>query len=334
MFKLDKITPEMEAVLKLSASMDLNQSVPAFRQIIAAIVEPIQQGITDGDILGNIFDIVPFKPGVETRFPLDFFAPGTEGDYSAFTMPNTGYIPEKNVEGDYVVIPHFKVGVALDWSIQYAEDARWDVMARVMQAIEHMLQRKINLDGWRTIIGAGFDRNVYVNDGSATAGFLTKRLFSLLQLGMRRYGGGNSTSRSQFTVTDAFVSPECQEDIRNWPVADVDDITRREIYTAPGVGIRNVYGVDIHELFELGAGQVLQRFFESLGGTYPGSDTELIVGLCRNKVGGSSFVMPLVEKLKLYDDPTLLRSGRQGVFGWQRHGFGCLDNRNVLLATA
>ena len=115
--KFEMITPEMEQVLRDTANPDQNISYKAMQRVIAAIQLPLNQAVLDGDITSNVFQVMPFKPGIETRFPLDFVVPGTESTYSAYTMPNTGYIPEKNVDGDYVVIPTYKVAVALDWAI-------------------------------------------------------------------------------------------------------------------------------------------------------------------------------------------------------------------------
>ena len=92
---------------------------------------------------------------------------------------------------------------------------------------------------------------------------------------MRRNSGGNSASVGRGRLTDIYVSPEALEDVRNWGLDQVDEVTRREIYAAPegGAPITRIFGVNMHDLDELGEGQEYQTFFtSSLSGNLQGSD--------------------------------------------------------------
>ena len=83
-------------------------------------------------------------------------------------------------------------------------------------------------------------------------------------------------------MTDLYCSPEAIEDIRNWGVDQVDEVSRREIYVAndDGPAITRVFGVNLHDVFEFGDGQEYQTYFTSdLGGSIEGSDVELVIGL-------------------------------------------------------
>lgn len=44
-----------------------------------------------------------------------------------------------------------------------------------------------------------------------------------------------------------------------------------------------------------------------------------------------SLVMPIKQQWVSYDDPTLLRRQKQGIFGWETCGFGCLDSRMLCM---
>ena len=57
--------------------------------------------------------------------------------------------------------------------------------------------KKMNDDGWHTLLAAGVDRNVLVFDADASNGQFTKRLISLMKTVMRRNAGGNSGSLNQ-----------------------------------------------------------------------------------------------------------------------------------------
>lgn len=145
---------------------------------------------------------------------------------------------------------------------------------------------------------------------------------------MRRNGGGNTASLNRFKLTDLFLSPENVEDMRNWGVDLVDEVTRREIYIAQDGSLNRIFGVNLHELDELGEDQEYQDFFtDILGGTLGSSDTELLVGLDMNH---NSFVMPVREQVVLFEDPALHRQQRAGYYGWGEWGFGVLDNRSVI----
>ena len=149
---------------------------------------------------------------------------------------------------------------------------------------------------------------------------------------MRRNGGGNRTSINRGHMSDLFLSPEGIEDIRNWGVDEVDDITRRELITQDGGLLVRIFQVNLHDLDELGEGQEYQSFYDTdLNGTKPATDKEICGGLdLRNQ---DSFVMPVREAVQIFEDDTLHRQRRAGLYGWAEHGFAVLDNRRVLLGS-
>jgi hypothetical protein len=203
-----------------------------------------------------------------------------------------------------------------------------------MEVLEASFVKKMNDAGWHTLLAAGVDRNIVVFDSDADSGQFTKRLVSLLKTVMRRNGGGNSASTNRGMLTDLYVSPEAVEDIRNWGLDQVDEVTRREIYVAgDGGGVLNrVFGVNLHDIDELGEGQEYQLFYENvLNGSLPTGDTELVVGLDLRK--RDSFIMPVREQVQIFEDDTLHRQKRAGFYGWAEQGFAVLDNRRVLLGS-
>jgi hypothetical protein len=325
---------EFISLLRKSGDADINVAQAAQREFAKALELPLRKGILVGNILGNIFETINVEPGANTEFPLDLVAPGLEGDHVAYTNPGHGRIPERSVESDYVMIPTYSITSSIDYLLRYARDARWDVVSRAMQVMEAGFTKKMNDDGWHTLLAAGVDRNILVFDADATAGLFSKRLVSLLQTVMRRNSGGNSASVGRGRLTDLYVSPEALEDVRNWGLDQIDEVTRREIYNASGDGapITRIYGVNLHDLDELGEGQEYQTFFTSqLGGNVQTNDLELVVGLDQSTK--DSFVMPVKEQLQVFEDPTLHRQQRAGYYGFAELGFGVLDNRRVILGS-
>ncbi len=325
-------TPEMSSLLKQSGSLQREESLAAVQELAKALELPLRKGIMDGDILGGIYEVINLAPGATSEFPLDFLAPGTEKDFVAYTIPNHGRIPERHVEGDYVMVPTYDIGASIDWLLKYARDARWDVVGRAMDVMRSQFTKKMNDDGWHTLISAGVDRNILVYDPDAANSQFSKRLVSLMKVAMRRNGGGNSSSINRGTLTDLYMSPEGLEDIRNWGVDEVDEITRRELITTEGGLLTRIFQVNLHDLDELGDDQEYQVFYEQdLGGTMPAGDSEIVVGL--DMSSNDSFVMPVRAGLQIFEDETLHRQRRAGFYGWQEQGFAVLDNRRVLLGS-
>jgi hypothetical protein len=325
---------EIINLLRQSGDADASVAIPAQREFAAALESPLRKGVLVGNILGNIFETIQMEPGATPEFPLDLISPGLEGEHVAYTNPGHGRIPERAVEGDYVMIPTYSIASSVDYLLRFARDARWDVVSRAMQVMEAGFTKKMNDDGWHTILAAGVDRNILVYDADAVAGSFSKRLVSLMQVVMRRNSGGNSASSSRGRLTDLYVSPEALEDIRNWGETEVDEVTRREIYTSTdgGSAITRIFGVNLHDLDELGEGQEYQNFFANdLGGSLATDKTELVVGLDQST--NDSFVMPVREDLRVYEDPALHRQQRAGFYGWAELGFGVLDNRRVILGS-
>jgi len=325
---------EFISLLRKSGNSDINVAMAAQREFAKALELPLRKGVLVGNILGTIFETINVEAGSTTEFPLDLISPGLEGEHVAYTNPGHGRIPERSVEGDYVMIPTYSIASSVDYLLRYAREARWDIVGRAMQVMEAGFVKKMNDDGWHTLLAAGVDRNILVYDGDATAGLFTKRLVSLMQTVMRRNSGGNSASVGRGRLTDLYVSPEALEDVRNWGLDQVDEVTRREIYTASegGAPITRIFGVNLHDLDELGEGQEYQDFFvNELSGSVQASDLELVVGL--DQSSNDSFVMPVKEQLQVFEDPTLHRQQRAGYYGWAELGFGVLDNRRIILGS-
>jgi hypothetical protein len=325
---------EFIGLLRKSGDSDINVAAAAQREFAKALELPLRKGVLVGNILGNIFEVINVESGSTTEFPLDLISPGLEGEHVAYTNPGHGRVPERSVEGDYVMIPTYSITSSVDYLLRYAREARWDIVGRALQVMEAGFTKKMNDDGWHTLLAAGVDRNILVFDADATSGLFSKRLVSLMKTVMRRNSGGNSASVGRGSLTDLYVSPEALEDVRSWGLDQIDDTSRREIYTAVdgGAPIARIFGINLHDLDELGEGQEYQNFFTTdLGGAVQTSDLELVVGL--DQANSDSFVMPVKEQLQVFEDPTLHRQQRAGYYGFAELGFGVLDNRRVILGS-
>lgn len=343
-----KKCPEFTDLMQRCASNDRNVAIAAqndFAAVIAGVFSfdeqdsaqadltvPLRSGLLVGDVVRNIYMQAPLGPKEYfLEYPLDILAPGEEDEYIAYTQPGTGRIAERHIEGDYVRIPTYRLTNSIDWDLKFLEQASYPVMNRILQIYQAGYVKKINDDGWSTLISAAADRNVLVYDADANAGQFTKRVISLAKITMRRNGGGNTASVKRAKLTDVFGSPELKEDILNWGIDQIDEITRNAIYRA-GDGsteLSNIFGVNIHDLDEFGENQVYQQFYtDQLGASLAASDLEFAIGL--DMLNKDSFVMPIKQDVQVFNDDTKHRAQRGGIYGWANIGFGVLDSRRVI----
>lgn len=328
---------EMKTLLKETGSADKNVALAAQHAFAAALGTPLRQGVLYGDNIAGIFTSQVFDPNARIEYPIDFYRPDNATDFTAYVIPNQGKIPQRQIESDYITVPTYDIGAGIDWLLRYARESRWDIISRALEVLEVGFVKKLNDDGWHTIMAAGFDRNIVVNDSNAATGQFTKRLVSLMKLVMRRNAGGNASSINRGKLTHLFVSPESIEDMRNWGIDQVDEITRREIFLADDTDGTDVYGLKIVPLDELGVGQEYQTYYQNIIASGAGNfgmasgDTEISIGLDLSKQ--DSFVMPIRDELQVFEDETLHRERRQGYYSWMSAGFACLNNQRTLLSS-
>lgn len=323
-------TEEMDVILATAGNTNPSIALPATFELAKALELPLRKSLMSGDIVSDIFERINFKPGQAIEFPLDFLVPGTQKDYVAYTIPNAGRIPEKHIEGDYLTVPTYSIGASIDWLLRYSRDSRWDIATRAMAVMEAQFTKKMNDDGWHVLLAAGVDRNMVVFDSDAGSGQFTKRVISLTKTIMARNGGGNSASNNKARLTDVYMSPEGIENIRNWGVDIIDEVTRREIFLSGDDKVTRIFNVNLHELYELGEGQEYQNFFTNqLGGALAAGDLELAIGLDLDHT--DSFVMPVRQDIEIFEDGLMHRQQRTGLYGWGEFGWLAADNRRVIL---
>lgn len=326
---------EVKALLRRSASNDLPVAMAAQRELAVALELPLRKGNLVGDITGDIFERINLEPDAAPEFPLDLLAPGVENEHRAYAIPGHGRIPERTFEADYIMIPTFEIGSSIDWPLKLARNARWDIVGRALEVFEAGFVKKSNDDAFHTVITAAARRNVFIYDPNAGAGRLSLRLITLMQQAMRRNAGGNTASLMRGFLTDVYMSIEMLEDMRNWTIADVPEGVRNQVFSSAEGYVGQLFNTRLHDLIELGSGQEYQNFYtdaDGLNGALAPGDVELLIGLDLQR--NDSFVNPIRQPLQVFEDGQLHRQRRAGVYGWLEHGFGILDNRRLLLASA
>lgn len=278
-----------------------------------------------------------------------------------WVLPGLGYVAQNFIEGigEEVFVPTFTIDASGDWKITYARDSRIDIASKAAARAAKDLANYEEECGWRVIMPAatsGFAGKgllgsrpapIYeINPASTGAGYLSKELINKMIVGFKRIGR---------TLTDLYISPEDAADIREWTDTDIDPVTRREIFTAAGMG--SLWGVNMHEVQHLGATGMYNindataeygKFIaDAAGNNYnsysiengniTGADGTITVLGETQLIGfdlsvNDSLVMPIRKEYEAIDDPTLLRVQKSGFFGWADLGFACLDTRMLGMA--
>lgn len=327
-----EVPEEMKALLRLAGTWEKPEVCRAARLELAKALElPLREGIFPGNIIDNIFQQMQFQYGQQIEFPTSPYAPGTEKEYVAFTIPRFGSLGQKYINGDYVSVPTYEIAGVISVEMRYARDARWDVVGSMMNVLEAQVVKKMNDDGWHLLMATAADRNIMVYDSNANSGQFTKKLISLGKTVMRRNGGGNSTSINRGRLTDLFLSPEGQEDMRNWGIDQIDEVSRREIYLADDNSdtLQRIFGVNLHDMDELGEGQEYQNYFlNELQGTLINGDLELLIGMDLSK--NDSFLMPVRAPFTVIEDTQVAMQRAISYYGIADIGFAALDNRRII----
>ncbi len=332
MSSFKEISPEARELLKNTANADKVVAGKYMKALAQELAGPLKKAVFDEDTLGDIYNKVDVSASDNLRFPLDIIAPGTEDDFVAYTMPKQGRVPERHVEGDELYIQTYKIANAIDWDLDFARDARWDVIARAMEVFRAGFTKRINDDGWHVLIASANSAGFMIRDTAAASGSFTPALvYKMKTQQKRRTRNGD--------LTDLYVSPEAMEDMRLWDSTEIADITRNAIFVNQSdPSLVSINGVRIHELRELGAGsggtaeEYQDYFVNTLSGSLGAGDAELVIGLDLSK--RDSFIMPIRSPLEVFETGEQLhRQGRAGVYGWMRLGVAAVDNRRAILGS-
>lgn len=314
------------------ASANPTESAKASDDFVAALQTPIRETLLSGPIVNGIYETVVTN-GERLEYPVDLLTPGSETEFVAYTIPAEGALPHRIVESDYLMVPTYEIGSDISARLRYIRDAKWPVIRRMMQVLDYGFTKKLNDDGWQTILSAAVDRNILISDPDAAVGQFTPRLLTLMSIFMRRNGGGNSATPNRAKMTDIYMSPEAHQDIRSWGLNLVPDKARENVYYATdgSPDLISIYGTNLHALDEFGEGQEYQTYLNTTLGVSLGSDAEFMIGL--DQSANDSFVHNVRTPVEIFEDNTLHRRGMFSLYGRTEIGFAVLDSRRALLAT-
>ena len=325
----------------------------ASKAFAAALDTPILQQIKLNSVIRGMFSVEILEPGAQAMYPV-----ADDFDIPVWVLPNLGYMAQNFIEGvgEDVYVPTFKINAAADWKLDYALEGRIDIAQRAIRKLAQEVAEYEEESGWKVIVPAGttnfaatgllLSRSapIYeVTSGASGAGYLSKELINKMIVGMHR------TDR---TLTDLYISPEDAADIREWTDTDIDPVTRREIFQAAGMG--KIWDIQLHVIKHLGGVGKFNIndstsswgvFKDSAGSfnNYTLTNANIVDANGEISTAGEtqiwgfdsttndSLVMPIKKEWETYEDPTLHRYQKQGVYGYEQIGMACLDSRMICM---
>lgn len=314
--------------------------------------------VSQNSIVRRIFAHEKLKEGAQASYPIadDFELP-------IFILPGLGYVPQNFIEGvgDEVFIPTFRITSSFGVKIQYCRLGGNDIFDR---AIRNMARTFIEYEEeamWRLIIPAA-------TTAFPGKGLLSAKPAPICQVSSWPESSicGKSLveamydklHRNKRSLTHLFVS---RADIKDLKRAYSDDIKQK-------TGTKNEYilnfthsetdeeaEIEVIEINKFGAEGLYNInhlcssfgiFRTSRGGSFNGyqlrrpnivskSGAVLLDGETQiygmDLTSSDSFVMPIRQDYKFWEDPNLFRNQEIGYYGWIELGMGILDPRPLVM---
>lgn len=347
-----KNTPEQVELVKAMGSRDTAVAREANEAFAAFLGPVVAKVLMQAATASAIYTDLPYDEDDSPSIPLDLWYDGGEGYVTTWSQSVAGGLPTSTVEGfAEMKVSTYRLDSAVSFLKRYARRGRLDVVSKAVERMANEVLVKQERNAWAVALKTLAESGNVLDRNEATVTFsldILNALMTQVKRINRSFAGGTTTDA--YGLTDIFVSPEVKEDIRSFayqPVAitttanalptnnvltNLPDGVREEIYR--GAGSQEIYGVTIHDLIELGAGQKYNSLFaEFYAGTFTASSDELIVGLDLSK---DAFVRPVARQAEsggtftaLPDDQFVARSEKIGFYGFLEEGRACVDSRAV-----
>ena len=350
-----KNTPEQVELIKAMGSREASVAREAGEAFAAFLGPVVNKVLMQSATASAVYTDLPYDEDDAPSIPLDLWHDGGEGYVSTWSQSVAGGLPTSTVEGfSEMKVSTYRLDSAVSFLKRYARRGRLDVVSKAIERMSNEVLVKQERNAWAVVLKALADSGNVLNSNEPTVTFsldVLNRLMTQVKRINRSFAGGSTTDA--YGLTDLFVSPEVKEDIRAFayqPVTTSDllvatsstvnksyltnlpDGVREDIYR--NAGTQEIYGVSIHDLIELGAGQKYQTLFkEFYTGTFTSGSDELIVGLDLTK---DAFVRPVARQAEsggtftaLPDDQFLSRADKIGFYGFLEEGRACVDARAV-----
>ena len=366
-----KNTPEQVELIKAMGSKDPAVAREASEAFAAFLGPVVRQVLMQANTSAGIYTDAPFDEDDNPSYPLDLYYNEGANVVQVWSQSMAGGLPTSHISGlEEMKIATYRLDSAVSMNKRYARKARLDVVSKAVERMANEVLVKQDRNAWAVILKAlaeaSTDGKQHLLQSQATEGTSPAvSQFSLEDLNdcMQRlarinesYAGGTPAEAYSKGLTDLYVSPKVMADIRAFSynavggstagqaVTDLPDQIRSDIYRAAGAG--SIFGVNIHQLLELGPSEKYQVLLNTFTGstTYStidgvdkgevDADDSTVIGIDNSK---GAFVRPVArgeggETFTAVPDDQFYaaRMEKMGFYGFLEEGRVCLDARAIV----
>jgi hypothetical protein len=282
-----KNTPEQVELIKAIGSRDANVSREASEAFAAFLGPVIEKVLLTAGTASQIYVDSAFDEDDSPSYPLDLYHGEGAGHVSVWSQHMAGGLPTSHVEGmQEIKIATYRLDSAVSFNKRYARRARLDVVSKALERMANEVLIKQERNAWAVILKALADAKtgslLHVLNSDAHLKFGLADLNNLMTRAKRineSFSGHTPIEAFSNGVTDLYVSPEIKAQIRafaynpiNTSGADttgatsrnqtLSDDVRSDIYRS--AGMQSIYGVNIVEMVEFGAGKKYNVLFDEM----------------------------------------------------------------------
>jgi hypothetical protein len=377
-----KNTPEQVELIKAIGSRDSNVAREASEAFAAFLGPVIEKVLLTAGTASQIYVDSAFDEDDSPSYPLDLYHGEGAGHVTVWSQHMAGGLPTSQVEGmQEIKIATYRLDSAVSFNKRYARRARLDVISKALERMANEVLIKQERNAWAVILKALADAETTPEIG----GTAMKHMLSPNSLGAfglqdlnnimthvkrlnESFSGHTPVAPYSNGITDMYVSPEIKGLIRafayNPMYTDANtsqalpDVVREDIYR--NAGMQSIYGVNIVELVELGAGKKYNTLWGTLADTvggnleaflndiegdgsntaWNGANHELVIGVDNSRgafirpvsrghdygSGNGTFTALPDEQFNMYGS----RVEKTGFYGFLEEGRICIDARAIL----
>ena len=370
-----KNTAEQVELIKAMGSKNPTVAREATEAVAAFLGPVIRQVLETAGTASQIYRDIEFDEDSDPSIPLDLFYDQGTGYVTVWSQHVAGGLPSSQTEGvKELKFGTYRLDAAVSFNKKYARKSRLDVISK---SIERMVQEvliKQEKNAWAVVLKAlaeAWTRTV--NSGNlqhvvagANAGQFGLADLNTLMVRIKRinesFSGNTAVQPFSNGITDLYVSPEVKAKIRAFAYNPINTTAgassaragqdqfitenlRDEIYR--NAGLQSIFGININEMIEFGAGQKYNTLFNAFaggnaqgnlpapGGSWAASN-EILVGVDNTR---GSFLRPVARQAESGGTFNVLPDGqfdmygsrveKVGFYGFLEEGRVCLDARAV-----
>lgn len=363
--KFDK-TPEQVELVKAMGSSNKIQALEAQEAFASFIAPVIQEVLLQAGTAPAIYEDMTYNEDDSPSIPVDLYFGEPEGTFAVWQQTVAGGLPTQQI-GSFqeIKISTYSLDSAISFDKRYVRKCNLDVVAKGLERLSNDVLIKQERNAWYVVLKMLADAQTngvnHVYRAEAPNIFQLEDVNKALTL-MKRlnaaYNGATPVASEVRGLTDLYVSPEIMEQIRGFAYNPVNtkqavggttsipltDSARERIFSAGGMA--DIWGVQLHELLELGASRKYNVLFKEIAGSKNfaksdgvsaaapfAADDEILIGIDRsrrafiralavNAEDGGSFVLRP-------DDQFLARSAKIGFYGGLEEGRVALEKKAV-----